>query len=444
MATVRSEADEQLRLLQVGNIYHDRDSVNLALEPGEEGFVPDSWLDTPEGQAVVNSGDLVVVSLDNPPGGGFILLGDTSGAIYSDNLGGSFTEADLGVEAIDIQPNRTNFGGEQIVEGERCIGIGYEIGIDALSTNAIAIGEGATIGGATDQAIAIGFFANALGDKDIAMGNVVTSGDGYDIAIGDGCYAAGLAIAIGMNNTNAEAGGVAIGDTTEAAGIDSVAIGTGAYSDEQNCVAIGQGAEAYVGDSVAVGYNALADDDECVAIGPQAHAQGEQSIAISNVIAGGFGSVVIGRGSSTDGDECTVVGYNSWVPFPHINASVFGASATAQEDNATAIGHDAAVAAGHTKSTALGADAATTAANQVMLGTATETVVAPGSASIAGAAGSLGFFGTTPTARQTGYTTFTNLSTDRTCDANATTVDELADILGTLIEDLKTLGLIAA
>jgi hypothetical protein len=44
----------------------------------------------------------------------------------------------------------------------------------------------------------------------------------------------------------------------------------------------------------------------------------------------------------------------------------------------------------------------------------------------------------------TGYTTFSNLSTDRTCDANSTTVEELADILGTLIEDLKNTGLIAA
>ncbi len=38
----------------------------------------------------------------------------------------------------------------------------------------------------------------------------------------------------------------------------------------------------------------------------------------------------------------------------------------------------------------------------------------------------------------TGWATFTNLSSDKTCDANATTVDELADILGTLIELLKT------
>lgn len=55
-----------------------------------------------------------------------------------------------------------------------------------------------------------------------------------------------------------------------------------------------------------------------------------------------------------------------------------------------------------------------------------------------------GLAGATPSATQTGYTTFTNLTTDRTCDANSTSVEELADILGTLIEDLKTKGIISA
>ena len=58
--------------------------------------------------------------------------------------------------------------------------------------------------------------------------------------------------------------------------------------------------------------------------------------------------------------------------------------------------------------------------------------------------GAYAFAGGTVGAAQTGYTTFTNLTTDRTCNANATTVDELADILGTLIVDLKTKGIIAA
>lgn len=49
-----------------------------------------------------------------------------------------------------------------------------------------------------------------------------------------------------------------------------------------------------------------------------------------------------------------------------------------------------------------------------------------------------------PSTTQTGYTLFTNLTTVRTLDADATSVAELADVLGTLIEDLKTKGALAA
>lgn len=61
-----------------------------------------------------------------------------------------------------------------------------------------------------------------------------------------------------------------------------------------------------------------------------------------------------------------------------------------------------------------------------------------------GSAAMIGFLGTAPTVKQTGYTTFTNLTTDRTCDADTVAVAELADIVGTLIEDLKAKGLIGA
>ena len=42
-----------------------------------------------------------------------------------------------------------------------------------------------------------------------------------------------------------------------------------------------------------------------------------------------------------------------------------------------------------------------------------------------------------------GTYTITNGTTDRTYDANATTVEELADVLYTLISDLKARGLVA-
>jgi hypothetical protein len=57
--------------------------------------------------------------------------------------------------------------------------------------------------------------------------------------------------------------------------------------------------------------------------------------------------------------------------------------------------------------------------------------------------GAFAFKGGTVGVAQTGYTTFTNLTTDRTCDADTVTTAELADIVGTLIVDLKAKGIIA-
>jgi hypothetical protein len=53
----------------------------------------------------------------------------------------------------------------------------------------------------------------------------------------------------------------------------------------------------------------------------------------------------------------------------------------------------------------------------------------------------VGFFGVTPAVQPSAYTV-TNLATDRAYDANATTTAELADVLGTLIADLRTLGIV--
>lgn len=53
----------------------------------------------------------------------------------------------------------------------------------------------------------------------------------------------------------------------------------------------------------------------------------------------------------------------------------------------------------------------------------------------------IGFFGVAPAARVAAYTP-TNVVADRAYDANATTTDELADVLGTLIADLKSYGLL--
>jgi hypothetical protein len=54
----------------------------------------------------------------------------------------------------------------------------------------------------------------------------------------------------------------------------------------------------------------------------------------------------------------------------------------------------------------------------------------------------VGFYGTAPAVQSDPYSP-TNVIADRAYDANATTIDELADVLGTLIADLQATGLIA-
>jgi len=53
----------------------------------------------------------------------------------------------------------------------------------------------------------------------------------------------------------------------------------------------------------------------------------------------------------------------------------------------------------------------------------------------------VGFYGTSPVAQSAAYTP-SNVTTDRSYDANSTTIDEVADVLGTLIADLQATGLI--
>jgi hypothetical protein len=52
-----------------------------------------------------------------------------------------------------------------------------------------------------------------------------------------------------------------------------------------------------------------------------------------------------------------------------------------------------------------------------------------------------GFFGTAPVVRAAAYT-ITNVTPDRAYDADTVAIAELADVVGTLVADLKTYGLL--
>lgn len=72
----------------------------------------------------------------------------------------------------------------------------------------------------------------------------------------------------------------------------------------------------------------------------------------------------------------------------------------------------------------------------IVLSTSTGTKIGTG------ATQKIGFWNATPVVQQTGWGSITNVTTDRVYDANSTTLDEIADVLGTLVNDLKTYGVL--
>ena len=143
-----------------------------------------------------------------------------------------------------------------------------------------------------------------------------------------------------------------------------------------------------------------------------------------------------------DGDQNTIAGFNAlYNSISGNNNTAYGYKALnlSTSSNNIAIGWQAGdnITTGG-NNIIIGHDAnapSATADNQLNLGD-----VLLGDVSTGGFA----FSGGTVGVAQTGYTTFANLSVDRTCDADTVAVAELADIVGTMIEDLKIKGIIAA
>lgn len=174
-------------------------------------------------------------------------------------------------------------------------------------------------------------------------------------------------------------------------------------------------------------------------------------------------SVVIGKdagGIVTSDSLITIVGYGSDVTVAGASdlCTILGATASAGL-TATAIG--ATSSAPNENSVALGFGTLTTLDDQFSAGSRFFTLLSHAAPAAIGDSASLYVADITAgnsafhTKTENGqivklYTTnagsayaATNVTPDRTYDANATTTDELADVLGTLIADLKLTGLIA-
>lgn len=271
--------------------------------------------------------------------------------------------------AVDVQGHRTN--PSQVAAGD----------------GSIAIGNRTTAGG--NQSIAIGQEAEANGlGKNIAIG-VLASADVNSIAIGDSATV----------NAPATGGGIAIGNYSNVAGIDSLAIGrTAIVADGERNISIGYTSNSDGQDAIAMGSYAVTTSDNTIALGRGASIAGtaDRSIAIgfsasvnnaiTDAIAIGpntevrqIGSVVIGANAySGENNIATeshvVIGQNASVPPNSPGGIAIGDGANlvatlgVDSHGRIAIGEGASVSAGADGGIAIGDGAISAELDSIIIG----------------------------------------------------------------------------
>lgn len=190
----------------------------------------------------------------------------------------------------------------------------------------------------------------------------------------------------GITITNLNAIGVPVG---------SVQIGTNASVPSGNT------------GSIAIGTNAVTSGALAVAIGRNSKADAN-SVAIGNAARStNAASTCIGTSSQAIGASSSAYGFGSQAT--NSQSSAYGYNSVAWGANSTAIGQSTTVT--HDTSTAIGSGATTSAANQIMLGTASENVRVPGSLTNVGVTTTGGLIITTATYDSTPNLSGTNMNT---------------------------------
>ncbi len=234
---------------------------------------------------------------------------------------------------------------------ENSMGIG--VNAKSLSSNSIALGNGAVAGNerTTDidtdwngkGAIAIGETAQATGYYSLGLGAENKSTDDRTVALGHGTQAsAQLATALGSEATASGARSTVIGEEASATATRAIAVGAKAKAAGRLAVAIGEEADGSGENGTAVGPEAKAQGKNSVAAGYQAKALSEGEIAIGT--------------SAGNGDNRSNVN----------NAVSIGTSAHAREAGGVALGNAALANLG--KSVAIGDSAKASNADSIAIG----------------------------------------------------------------------------
>lgn len=311
--------------------------------------------------------------------------------------------------------------------------IGKAVSVAASCTSNVVIGSGANISvSSITQNVVIGAGATSSGASAMSIG-ALSSSHLFATALGNTATASGIAsMAFGSGSTASGANASAFGSFASATGTGSTVIGA-ATSDS------GFAGVTIIGSGTASAANQLifgSANDCFIGIRTQAGAVSAKTINVTartgtNVANAGNLTLRSGLGTGTGARsivaiETPIVAASGTTPHTFGERIRFTEAALIVNENG--LDCDFRIET-------------ETNANFFVIDSGAAS--GAGSILIAGSTGQIGFFGATPVAQSTGWSV-TNETTTKTFDADATSIDELADVLGTLIEYFKTIGLLGA
>lgn len=253
-------------------------------------------------------------------------------------------------------------------------------------TNGATYSSGITLGGGALSGAGYGGAEAYTGDPTaIAIGDAAQADQAGSLALGMDSAAAGVsATAVGSNAQADQTGSLALGFDAVASGVSGTAVGDGSQALADNTVAIGAGAVVMSGagpGAFAGGTSVVLGGAGAVSIGDSNSASGNGAVAIGDPnVASGTGAVAVGASNMATGQGAVAVGNLD-------SASGQGAVAIGDQDNATGV---AAIAEGQGSnatadgSIALGRGATADATNATAIGqgsnaeAADSTAIGPG------------------------------------------------------------------
>ena len=330
-------------------------------------------------------------------------------------------------QELDFQGPGTN--SLQLGEGASSTGnYSSAIGYSAQSSGAYGVSLGYGANNSSQDSIAIGRNAAATGSlNNIAIGQTATCIGSNNIALGVSTLANSNDTVIGYDAAGGSGGGTAVGHTSNVAA-DGCAFGRGSDSG-QGALAIGNQSDSSSGSyGLALGSSSIVSQSYGIALG---HAANDA-----------YGSICIGRGATSTALNQLVAGSSA----QHVADVYFGRGVTYLSPASTTIhasggsgtdiaGGDLALAGGRSTGAAAGGSVKLQASPPGTTGTALNAL----STLLEVDGSGVGLFGNAPVAQSTGWTV-TNLSTNKSLDVSSATLDELRQIVGTMIDYFKSRG----